>query len=1320
MVRLLKIGILMLAVVVVAGAFGLYWFLNSDSFDRWARQKAIDFLEQRFAIEAEIERLDIRLFENEVDIWGLILRNRAFPSQEPAIEIDRIVLDFSILTWFTPTARLDRLSLERPRLRFREDPNDRMNILNMFDPIRLPEKPSDNGNGFSFLKLAIRQIELKEGLVLFDKDAILVDSTAESLDTEMRFVESGPAYQGRFSLSGFHLAIDQFVLPESSIASNFEYAGDQLHLSGLEYQSGGVLARLEGSIPGFSPFSYDFSVDLESDLRKLKQPDLSDFLDQGTIHTTGRFRGSGSDFHYKGQVESARLVVKQIPILQMRADLELDPEWVNFSTIEAKVYGGRTTAAGRLAWHDENRSHFTVQASGVEIRPILIQFGPPNLRPQGNADLQAELEWPGVHLDRFQGPADSSYQGRFMRPLSLNLEPLEPVSFSGESTLQFGGGRIRFQQGHVLTPQSRIDYQGTVDFEGRYDFQVAVDSELGSELMHLARLSQIAPEDWIERYPVELTGPARLQAHVHDQNGSFELQGEAVSRNLTFRNRKLGDFTSTVRLTENVLELTGARLKTAEFSLSTDLHYPFDDEAARPWPAFELDLHRIPIERFLVFVGLSYPVRGLMTGNFRLEQTGASSFQGGGNLTVRELRGFGEEIEEMEIELQLRQNLLSAPRIRGTAYGGSFSGDAGYDWESQDYQIDLKLQRISLQQVNLVQHRANLRGDAVVVLHSRGNLNDPRGRVQFHSSSLWLDDYQFEDLQIDASMIGTKVDFRLEHRFQDEPFLIEGNLQLEEPYPLHATLDMERLPVKPFLSLLGEISLPSFDGRVTARVSASGPLQDLARMEGTAQLSALEITTGDYTLTSTPPAEPLTYRQGVLQLPRIQFTGRDTDLEVSGTVKFFEPQQVNVRVSGTANLQIVNGFIQEGSASGALRINTEIFGDLAKPRIAGQVDLQEGFLNHPALPTGIFEARGELKFTANQVSIDTFQARTRYGSISAEGGIFLEGLQPTRWQINLFGNGLRVQVPEDVTSIIDVDLDFLKREDSQLLSGVVYIRSAEYTRVVSIPELISSYTAAQAASVSPPSGEEMVLDVAVESHRSIHIRNNLADLVASGDFTVRGTLQNPVILGNIIVDDGELFLENNRYEITRAAVNFNNPRRTSPVLNMEAETEVRDFTVTIQVRGPLNQFNISFRSDPPLPTASVVSLLAAGQTQEEIFGSETTGQTESGALAVYGAGSLLSRTLGEKLESRTSRLFGFEKFSIDPFLQGRQRDPGARLTLGKQITGKLSVTYITNLGNQTEAQLVVIEYRVTDWLTAVGTRQEDGSIAIDFKLKKRF
>ena len=419
------------------------------------------------------------------------------------------------------------------------------------------------------------------------------------------------------------------------------------------------------------------------------------------------------------------------------------------------------------------------------------------------------------------------------------------------------------------------------------------------------------------------------------------------------------------------------------------------------------------------------------------------------------------------------------------------------------------------------------------------------------------------------------------------------------------------------------------------------------------------------------------------------------------------------------NLAASNTFLPAGAVSGQLRLQALIAGPLDSPRILGSAQVEDGLLNHPNLPTALFDVAGQLRFTANQVALDNFSARTAYGPVDLEGGIFLEGFLPVRWQIRLLAEGLRVDYPPQAVSILDVDVDLVRSEFQDLVSGHVRVASADYTEDVSVGQLLSRYARSETETVPPAGGNDVKLAVAVEGEQSLNVRNNLIDAVGSVNLNVRGTLRNPVMLGAVTVNEGRLFFENNEYEITRGMVLFNNPRRTQPTWNVEAQTQVRDIAVKASVRGSFDQLRLSLSSDPPLPSPLILSLLTVGQTPEEILGTSGHTDPQIGSLAVFGAGTVLSKGLTDPLAWRASRLLGLEQFSVDPFLFGNERDPAARITLGKRLGRGLSLNYSMDLGNSSQSPIVVFEYRITDWLTALGTREQDGSVAVDFKLKKR-
>src|SRR4030095_8356185 len=74
--------------------------------------------------------------------------------------------------------------------------------------------------------------------------------------------------------------------------------------------------------------------------------------------------------------------------------------------------------------------------------------------------------------------------------------------------------------------------------------------------------------------------------------------------------------------------------------------------------------------------------------------------------------------------------------------------------------------------------------------------------------------------------------------------------------------------------------------------------------------------------------------------------------------------------------------------------------------------------------------------------------------------------------------------------------------------------------------------------------------------------------------------------------------EGRRYRITRGAIDFNNPTRTEPFFDIEAETNVRvpgpplqTYQINIGFAGTAERLQPTVSSDPPLPTADVLALL---------------------------------------------------------------------------------------------------------------------------------
>src|SRR5712691_1686909 len=142
-----------------------------------------------------------------------------------------------------------------------------------------------------------------------------------------------------------------------------------------------------------------------------------------------------------------------------------------------------------------------------------------------------------------------------------------------------------------------------------------------------------------------------------------------------------------------------------------------------------------------------------------------------------------------------------------------------------------------------------------------------------------------------------------------------------------------------------------------------------------------------------------------------------------------------------------------------------------------------------------------------------------------------------------------------------------------------------------------------------------------------------AQFESEASLRVRGTWEHPILLGHIHLLAGEMTFRGNRYQLSRGDINFANPFRLDPVLNIEATTRIRQYVITVNFSGAASHLTMSYRSEPPLPSSDVITLLALGQTGQEsalrgLAGTQTPGM---------GATTLLSEAVSSQLGGRIQR-----------------------------------------------------------------------------------
>jgi translocation and assembly module TamB len=211
-----------------------------------------------------------------------------------------------------------------------------------------------------------------------------------------------------------------------------------------------------------------------------------------------------------------------------------------------------------------------------------------------------------------------------------------------------------------------------------------------------------------------------------------------------------------------------------------------------------------------------------------------------------------------------------------------------------------------------------------------------------------------------------------------------------------------------------------------------------------------------------------------------------------------------------------------------------------------------------------------------------------------------------------------------------------------------------------------------------------------------------------------------VILGRAEVLEGDVFFNGTRYRVERGEVTFSNPAKTEPLADVQLATRVRDYDITVNLSGDVSKANglkATWHSEPPLPEADVIALLALGRTREE-----SAEQQSGGTAALSGDASslLIGEALNSAVGSRVQRLFGVSRIKIDPqgLLSATNVARGPSVTIEQQVASNLTVTYSTNVSVASQ-QIIQVEYNVTRTVSIVALRDQNGVVSFDIKIRHR-
>jgi hypothetical protein len=1101
--------------------------------------------------------------------------------------------------------------------------------------------------------------------------------------------------------------------------------------------------RIEGSTADINAGTVAFKTgDAKSGYKDARAENVRLARPVFVVEPSGRYRAS-ADLSLGGGV------LGDVPLGAARASVVATNSEIQLNNFNAEAFKGRAKGNAVINMA-RGASRVGVTFEGLDVGGLLAVLTGRAVPLTGAATGSANLTFPGTEFARATGTLDARLAGE----TGDDVRGRTPVT--GEINLRADRGLFNVERASLQAGASRLDAKGQFALEGDSNLQVNLSSDDAAELQRVVVASNLSPqlENALHDYGVDLAGRLEFDGTLRGALSDPIVNGRASLASLLVNGRDLGSLAATLasdatatRVTEGKLTARGGG--TAQFTANIPRAGKDNVSLAATLDRFDIGgiIGVLPLPSLggaQGAAGAELAAVGPTSGQIKVDGL-PGAMSGSADLRAGPGQIRGEPFEEIVAKATFAGSSVTLDTLDARFPNGRVTGNGKYNTEDKRFEFNAKGAGVRIDLVQSlfgVAALKNVGGSFDFTAQGSGVAGKPR------TYNVTLDGAG-RDVTINGQSAGTlaltgrtendHIKLQLTTGILGQPQVVEADVNLADerlPTTIKTTLagvDLTQL----FATLLPGAGV-KVSGHATGTLEAAGPLMDdegnfdFNALAGTATFTQFTVQIEDVLLVAEDPLV-VKFSPNELTFDRTRFTGPNTNLVFGGTAALGAGGRQNFSVDGDLNLRVLNGVSRDNFFAGVARLEARVTGSFEAPRVTGTATVADATFSTLVEDERLTvqNVNGAIRFTADRAEVQNLTGTLGGGRVRVSGGALLAGYRPTQFRLSVAGEQITLPFPRDFRSTADANLVVQgSLGERTIIGGTVNLRRAEYTQPIELTDFIDRRRAATITEgVGAPGGSlgsNVGLDLRVEGRDALVVRNNLADAVGSVSLQLRGRIEEPIISGRITATRGTInFIRNQRYELTRAIIDLPPSQEIDPVLNVQAESEIKGYRTIVQLTGPLSQLTANVRSEPGLPQADVIALITTGNL--------STGDESQSVLSQTGVGtaaSLLTETLiNAPVQRATDKLFGLNRFELDPLIAGRGgASPTARLTVGRQINRNLSVTYSTNVTTD-QNQVLALEYRVSDRISFIAQyqqgpvntlRSQRDNFSFEIRFRKRF
>ncbi len=1286
------IGMLIAGIIILVVSSIL--LLKTD----YVQQTLLGLVNDRIPGAIFFEKLKFSLLKGEIELKNIRLID---PDRESLAQIDRIYLNMGWLRFFSGDLTVAALILENPGVKINVDKNGNLNFATAFvrpgmgkagDTI---EETNEEGAGFP-LNPVIRVLKIINGTI-----------DCEIASSDLKFHISRVDLDGGANLKKqtgnleFNIVGADFFLSainpspvNLTVKSNFD--SGMLDIVLIKAVTDSTEITLSGTISELlNQPVVDLNVELDADLADVKKcfqltPGYS-----GRIHTTLKAAGKMENPDVTCGLTYGGGIVSDFNIEKTDMEIHLNNRLVELNLFLMKMASGDLSIKGEADLRDAFAKGFfssdrdlnkisydlDLELNDIKLDELLENAS----LLKGSARTELRISGQGVLLKDMSA-------GLFLKVIAENVaagQAAKAIDLALNSEVAIKAGTLEIKTLGANIGNILVQASGLYNFFS-HDISVILDLDAPD-------LSVPGEALGIGETFGSVSGQLSAAGDINQLKAHMNLNG----KNVSLAGVQAGDILMDIRLQNGIVHVDEARLQNRKSVLAVNGHAALFEPgqmALKNNPEFQLEIdgESIDLENFVS------RMNNELKGRFDIDAALSGSLKSPtGNIHIngRDIDLGVQKISEVNLVSEIKEGKIWLNPLQIAVDQEEIIEATGWVSLDKTYEIAITSPGISLNMIDgISESEIDVQGKISLNISGKGGFDNPEIHGDIEARELHMIGKPFPDVQIHV-----ELENYLAKISGNSGFNIEGFFDLKKK-AFSAAVVFKDTDLAPCLNLAGHEDL---NGTLTGKIEAAGNISAIQNIQGAVDIQYLKIFLQEKELIF---GENI---QATLKNKHMSFSGARLSLFNTGFLEINGNADLNgemaIGIKGDIPLDVIQAFVDEpADIHGAVEFSAGVSGSASAPAIQGDILFKSVECTLPNSSQQLKGLNGHVAVSPEKIEIKTIDGKIDRGSFHISGEMSMDHFRPTKINVALNTTVLPIQIPEMMDMMVNSEIKVVGNAKKSLIQGDIVILDGMYYKDVelSLIKLVGQRRREIAFSAEkselPEFLSNMGLDISIKRRNPFFVENNMAEMEIHPDLRITGDMQQPVISGRAEVMSGEIYFQKKIFEIKKGVIDFINPYKNEPSIEIISETQIREWLITLEISGTPDQLQIIVTSEPNLEDSDILSLLAVGKTYEELIKGESASNMSTTQMLAEFAVS----TFGDDIKKST----GLDILAMETIApEDSELSDTIKVTIGKELSRRMTMKYAVESDGSDIVQKAIAEYKLFEHILAEGFQGSDGS-----------